>query len=173
MSEELEPRHYSDDELMLSAISVTFQRARSVQRELTGAPSWPQPESDQEAGAGDGDADIADGNGPGTEHRCQIGAGPGLNLEEVDEPDLPNPFVTDANFRHYLDQATANQGGSGLIRALKLLLRGDQALYNAAIVHALHQLDHRSRSQQRTITRLEAELASARRALAALEPLEP
>jgi type V secretory pathway adhesin AidA len=90
-----------------------------------------------------------------------------MGLDESEEPDFPNPIVTDANFRHYLDQATAHQG-PGRIK----IGSGDQAHYNAAVVHALHQLDHRTRLQQRTITRLEAELADARRALAALESNE-
>jgi hypothetical protein len=176
MSEELEPRHYTDRELTLSGISVTFHRARSVQRELTGPSTWGQPEFDSEAAPADGDADLAEanGNGNGDGHERRSGIEEALGLDDSDGPDLPNPFVTDANLRHYLDLAGAHQGAAtGLLRMVKALGRGDQARYNAAIVHALHQLDHRTRYQQKTITRLEAELASARRALAALEPFEP
>lgn len=170
-----EPRPYSDAELTLSAISVTFHRARAVQQELTGPPSWSQPEADQGEAEAYGDADLAEavaGDDPGAPPAPADGGTP-LPLdddEEADEADFPNPFVTDANFSHYLDRATAHQGrAAGLLRALRRLARGDQAHYNAAVVNALHQLDHRTRSQQRTITRLEAELARARRALAGLD----
>jgi len=169
-----EPRPYSDAELTLSAISVTFHRARAVQRELTGPPSWPRPEADQDEAEGYGDADLAEavaGDEPGGPPMpTEPGPLPIDDGEETDEADFPNPFVTDANFSHYLDQATAHQGrAAGLLRAIRRLARGDQAHYNAAVVNALHQLDHRTRSQQRTITRLEAELARARRALAGLD----
>lgn len=170
-----EPRPYSDAELTLSAISVTFHRARAVQQELTGPASWPQPEADETEVEEYGDADLAEevaGDEPGGPVAVADG-GPPLTLdddEEIDEADFPNPFVTDANFSHYLDRATAHQGrAAGLLRAVRRLARGDQAHYNAAVVNALHQLDHRTRSQQRTITRLEAELARARRALAGLD----
>ena len=174
MADGAEPRRYSDAELALSAISVTFQRARSVQRELTGAPAWPQPEPDGGQPIVYGDADLAEDDTegePGESGPVPDTAPLPLDEEaEADEADLPNPFVTDANFSHYLDQATVHQGrAAGLVRALRQLGRGDQARYNAAIVHALHQLDHRTRSQQRTITRLEAELARAHRALAGLD----
>lgn len=169
-----EPRPYSDAELTLSAISVTFHRARAVQQELSGPPAWPQPEADQPGGDGYGDADLAEevaGDEPGGPVAVD-GADP-LALDDgetMDEASFPSPFVTDANFSHYLDRATAHQGrAAGLLRALRRLARGDQAHYNAAVVNALHQLDHRTRSQQQTITRLEAELARARRALAGLD----
>lgn len=170
-----EPRPYSDAELTLSAISVTFHRARAVQQELTGPPAWPQPEANQDGPNGYGDADLTEslaGDDPGGPPAAAEGGAP-LPLDDgegADEADFPNPFVTDANFSHYLDQATAHQGrANGLLRAIRRLSRGDQARYNAAVVNALHQLDHRTRSQQRTITRLEAELARARRALAGLD----
>ncbi len=169
-----EPRPYSDAEVTLSAISVTFHRARVVQRELTGRPAWLQPEADQAEADGYGDADLAEevtGDQPGGPAAVD-GNGP-LTLEDdegIDEADFPSPFVTDANFSHYLDRAAAHQGGpAGLLRVIRRLARGDQAHYNAAVVNALHQLDHRTRSQQQTITRLEAELARARRALAGLD----
>lgn len=173
MSEELTPPPYSSRELTLRAISLTFQRARAVQRELSGSPAWmlPEPPNDPDADSSRPDADIddspprPDGNGgqPGP---------PDMSLDESEEPDLPNPLVTDSNFRHYLDQATAHQGriGGGPLGLGRMAsLASNQALFNAAIVHALHQLDHRTRLQQRTITRLEAELAAAHRALSGLE----
>lgn len=169
-----EPRPYSDAEVTLSAISVTFHRARAVQRELTGPPAWPQPEADHGDGEGYGDADLAEevsGDEPGGPAAVE-GGGP-LALDDdgtIDEASFPSPFVTDANFSHYLDRATAHQGrAAGLLRAIRRLARGDQAHYNAAVVNALHQLDHRTRSQQQTINRLEAELARAHRALAGLD----
>lgn len=200
MSEESAPRTYTDRELTLRAISLTYQRARAAQREIgpgEGRPSAGQlPRSD---GDGDGDGDHhgdgdhngdGDRNGDGDHHgdgdRNGDRDGDGsddASLDrsppEADDPgerDLPNPIVTDANLRHYLEDATAHAddlvaAGGALGRAVRHRLPGqaDQAAYNAAIVHALHQLDHRTKLQQRTIARLEAELADARRALAALE----
>jgi hypothetical protein len=238
MSEELEPRHYSDRELTLSAISLTFQRARSVQGELTGTPSWspsepvpapdpatgPAPTDDHGARSTDrsprtrgapaptersenADSDRADpdradsdrefGNGDSGNVDSDIEDGPGtapgsagddelwdrLQLYDSVEPDLPNPIVTDANLRYYLNQATAHQGRNRHLLGLGPILRRitglaqtlgrpDQVRYNTVMVQALHQLDHRTRLQQRSITRLEAELADSRRALDALESNE-
>ena len=88
---------------------------------------------------------------------------------EVAGPELPHPIRTDANLRHHLDAATANQGRSGwdnLRRAGRRFGLPDQPRYNDAIVNALHQLDHRTQLQGQRIARLEAELAEVRRALA-------
>lgn len=169
-----EPRPYSDAEVTLSAISVTFHRARAVQQELTGPPAWTPPEADPTGDDTYGDADLAEEvAGDETGGPAAADAGDPLALDEgeaIDEADFPSPFVTDANFSHYLDRATAHQGrAAGLLRAIRRLARGDQAHYNAAVVNALHQLDHRTRSQQQTITRLEAELARAHRALAGFD----
>jgi hypothetical protein len=132
-------KQYSDRELTLKAIELTSRKAAAAQRELTGAP-LDGAELEQEAG-------------------------------------LANPIVTDANLRHYLELATRYQGetevpasGERRSRLLTFLVRlRYQARYNAAIVNAIHQLDHRTQLQQRTMARLEAELADARRALAAIE----
>ncbi len=186
MSEQLAPRPYSDRELTLRAISLTFQRAKAAQLDLTGAidvhpEGWsddgdrsPDDVASDEATArldddefSDVGLDRADGDDMQT---------PG-GLNEPEEDDLPNPIVTDANFRHYLEQATINQtdadteGRRGRVETLRALAsdRATQARYNDALLNAVHQLDHRTRLQQQTITRLEAELADARRALAALE----
>lgn len=172
MSDELEPRPYSDRELTLTAISLTFQRARTVQRELAGTPTWtnpePPPEPEGATPAEISDADLDDG----PDDRPDNAGGRPLGLDTSEEPDLPNPIVTDANLRHYLEQAAQHQGLSDGRRGRLKPLGLNQTLYNAAVVHALHQLDHRTRLQQRTISRLEAELADARRALAALETNE-
>ena len=171
-----EPRPYSDAEVTLSAISVTFHRARAVQQELTGPAAWARPDDERSGADTYGDADLAEEvagdepGGPAAGHDDDVDV---LALDEsevIDEADFPSPFVTDANFSHYLDRATAHQGrASGLLRAIRRLARGDQAHYNAAVVNALHQLDHRTRSQQSTINRLEAELARAQRTLAGLD----
>ena len=186
MSEQLAPRPYSDRELTLRAISLTFQRAKAAQLDLTGAidvlpETGPDggdrppndPGSDEATARLDADEfsdvglDRPDGDGDQS---------PG-GLDEPEEGDLPNPIVTDANLRHYLEQATTNQTdadtevGRGRVETLRALAsdRATQARYNDALLNAVHQLDHRTRLQQRTITKLEAELADARRALAALE----
>lgn len=174
MSEESAPRTYTDRELTLRAISLTFQRARAAQREIgpgEGRPSAGRlPRSD---GDGDGD-DVSDSDSDGSDDASLDRSPP--EADDPEERDLPNPIVTDANLRHYLEDATAHAdelvaAGGALGRAVRHRLPGqaDQAAYNAAIVHALHQLDHRTKLQQRTIARLEAELADARRALAALQ----
>jgi uncharacterized protein YjbI with pentapeptide repeats len=255
----LEPRPYSDRELTLAAITLTFQRARAAQRELTGPPTplpggddpWPsgatqldtaelhRPDllgsaaDDAEVDGAErhrarlddaeledaelDDAELDDAEVDGAErHRARLndaelddaelddaevdGAGghrarlddaelddAELDDAELDggalagdagaEAELPNPIVTDANLRHYLDQATRFQGDASPPtaggRRARLIAVGprrlDQTRYNTAMVHAIHQLDHRTRLQQRTIARLEAELADTRRALAALE----
>ncbi len=177
MNEELQPRPPSDRDLTLTAISLTFQRARAVQRKLSGPPAWGDHGGDG-SGAGDGgraateaDADIDDSPSPGGRSAEPIDLrAMELDDDGADDPELPNPLVTDANLRHFMDTATANQGpmeAQGLRRFKPR--RNQQARYNAAIVHALHQLDHRTRLQQRTITRLEAELADARRILAGID----
>ena len=161
----LSPRHLSDRELTLRAIRLTFQRAATAQRELTGAPAAgiERPGS-VEVGLAEldrADLDLAD-----------------LDLAKLgEEARLPNPMVTDTNLDHYLQQATLHQGvpggasGGGRWSRLLSSLAGfrHQTRYNAAILHAMHQLDHRTQCQQRTIARLEAELADTRRALAAIE----
>jgi uncharacterized protein YjbI with pentapeptide repeats len=232
----LEPRPYSDRELTLAAITLTFQRARAAQRELTGPPTplpggddpWPSGATQldtaelhrpdllgsaaddaevdgaerhrarlddaelEDAELDDAELDDAEVDGADAErHRARLDAAE-LDDAELDdaeldggalagdagaEAELPNPIVTDANLRHYLDQATRFQGDASPPtaggRRARLIAVGprrlDQTRYNTAMVHAIHQLDHRTRLQQRTIARLEAELADTRRALAALE----
>ena len=179
MSEQLAPKPYSERELTLRAISLTFQRAQAAQLDLTDAADV-RPE----VGDGDGDAASADASPDGGLDRLDQfdgddgdgGETPG-GLDEAEEASLPNPIVTDANLRHYLEQATANQTdadtevGRGRVETLRALAvdRATQARFNDAVLNAIHQLDHRTRLQQQTITSLEAELADARRALAALE----
>ncbi|MCP3991124.1 MAG: hypothetical protein GY724_18770 [Actinomycetia bacterium] len=92
-----------------------------------------------------------------------------------EEVALPNPMITDNLLRHHLEQATIHQGQDqsgwrGLIdRALAPTRLHHQAHFNTTIVHALHQLDHRSQLQGRTLAELEAETAALRRALSDLE----
>ncbi len=96
------------------------------------------------------------------------------SLRPLDHPDpLPHPLTTDTNFGHYLDQATGAQAG------LKAKASGPQAVLSPsaalqanlgeALIHCLHQLDHRTKAQDRRIRELEAELAEANRRFATLE----
>ncbi len=148
MSTQPDPSSYSERELTLKAISITSQRAQTVQRRLTA----------MRGAARDHDLDDLQ--------------------EDLDEDAaLPNPMTTDALLHHYLEQATLHQGQGqgqggwrGLIdRALAPTRLHRQAEFNMTIVHALHQLDHRSRLQRRTLAELETETAALRRALSDLE----
>lgn len=225
MSEPLEPRPYSERELTLKAISVTFLRANDAQQRLTARPTLDaDPDTDADRDTTVDPSAYPDENDPepidpvATESVArpdpEAGSAPDLDPQPEPEPDsdlhadpspesvpidpleaedpgaielaarqgeeqehqaLPNPIVTDANLRHYMDLAGGNQGNPDRVATSRLWRRvfGDrhpaQLSYNGAILHALHQLDHRTRLQQRTITRLEAELAETRRALAALQ----
>lgn len=89
----------------------------------------------------------------------------------VADPELPSPARTNTNLRHYLAAAMETQPGFGAPPAggprwrsrLRRLAGGPprQADYNAAVLHVLHQLDHRSRVQEERIITLEARLAAA------------
>ncbi len=89
----------------------------------------------------------------------------------VADPDLPSPARTNTNLRHYLAEAMETQPGFGAPAAveprwrsrLRRLVGGPprQSDYNAAVLHVLHQLDHRSQVQERRIMTLEARLAAA------------
>jgi hypothetical protein len=166
-----QPKPFSDRELTLKAITLSFQRARAAQRQLTG----PQ--------AGSQEATVAVADWPagapgviGIEDDVIDTAGSAD--DEQGEAALPNPIVTDAYLRHYLEQATLYQGSlaepTDAERRSRLFAGprrsgSDQVRYNIAVVHAIHQLDHRTRLQQQTISELEAELADTRRALVAVE----
>lgn len=86
---------------------------------------------------------------------------------------LPHPLTTDTNFGHYLDQATGSHAG------LRAKASGPQAVLSPsaalqanlgeALIHCLHQLDHRTKTQDRRIRELEAELAEANRRVATIE----
>jgi hypothetical protein len=171
MNAQREPRSYSERELTLQAISITSKRARAVQRRLTSLRS---PTDD----TGPPGPTDDDGDPPAP-------ADYDLQLDEQadDEPDeelddeeaLPNPMITDGLLRHYLEQAAIHQGDGN--RGWRgLVMRGlsprgwrHQAAFNSMIVHALHQLDHRSQLQQETLAELEGETAAIRRALNDLE----
>lgn len=89
----------------------------------------------------------------------------------VTDPDLPSPARTNTNLRHYLAAAMDTQPGFGAPPSggprwrsrLRRLAGGPprQDDYNAAVLHVLHQLDHRTRMQEQRITALEARLAVA------------
>ena len=160
---------YSERELTLKAISLTFQRARAAQNELG------------DRGNGDEADDGDDSDGQAGEPRARNPDSEELDATYVEDGDapieLPNPIVTDTNLRHYLEAATVTKGDAeteaarsrvGTLRS-SATARAEQARFNDALLNAIHQLDHRTRLQQETIARLEAELADARRALAALE----
>ena len=159
MTDEPQPPTFSDRELTLRTMSLSYQRARVVQRALTGSdPGDGVASSDTAASSGD-ELDLPP------------------PVDESEQAELPNPIVTDANFHHHLARATQFQGDAGLgtdrgrLHRLRFAVARhlDQLRFNAAIVDALHQLDHRTRAQDRTIYRLEAELAEAHRALVVLE----
>ncbi|MEL7155726.1 MAG: hypothetical protein AAFN30_03905 [Actinomycetota bacterium] len=91
----------------------------------------------------------------------------------IDDPELPPPTLTNTNLRHYLAAAMETQPGFGAAdqpttggvrsRLRRMIGAPRQAEFNAAVLHVLHQLDHRGRQQERRIVTLEARLAAARR----------
>lgn len=87
---------------------------------------------------------------------------------------LPHPLVTEHTLGHYLQQATATNATLasavpvGARPALFPLVAGQTAL-GQALIHCLHQLDHRIQQQDLRITELEAGLAEANRRLGQLE----
>ncbi len=152
----------TDRALTMAAIRAAVQRAADTQRAIVArAAAGPSGERD-ELEVPTISADPLDAD---------------LDLDLDLDGELPNPLITDANLHHHLQRATAHEdptarrpGIRGLIGwARDRLAARRQGAYNRAMVHALHQLDHRTRHQQRTIARLEAELAEARRALAVLD----
>jgi hypothetical protein len=102
------------------------------------------------------------------------GIDPAIDLA-TPEAELPNPLVTDGLLRHFMEQATLYQGGgrAGLRGLPERLISSPRwrrlSRFNSAIVHALHQLDHRTRLHERSLAELEAETAAIRRALTTLE----
>lgn len=95
-------------------------------------------------------------------------------LRPVDHPDpLPHPLVTDANFAHYLAQAATSHTGlqarATSPQAALSPTTAHQANLGDALIHCLHQLDHRTKRQDRRIRELEAELAETNRRMALLE----
>lgn len=161
MTPRIEPRPCSERELTLRAIAATFHRARAAQRELL---------------ARTGGGQSTDNPVPGPEGDGSSNEQPDRLIDLSNEAaQLPHPLRTDGHLHHYLEQATvlADPHGPGLKgrlwRALSPSPWRRQAGFNAALVHALHQLDHRGRHQQNAIARLEAETAALRRALARAE----
>jgi hypothetical protein len=95
-------------------------------------------------------------------------------LRTSGQPDpLPHPLVTDTNFSHYLDQATNSQASlqatASAPHAVLSPTAARQANLGEALIHCLHQLDHRTKAHDRRVRELEAELAEANRRLALLE----
>lgn len=95
-------------------------------------------------------------------------------LRPSDVPDpLPHPLVTDTNFSHYLDQATNSQAGLQATASSPQAVLSPtvvrQANLGEALIHCLHQLDHRTKAQERRVRELEAELAEANRKMTLLE----
>lgn len=169
MEDDASPEHYSNTELTLKAISLTFQRARVAQRELTCQDTVERSDDRPTVTP----ADPADELDAALD--TEAGDGPAAPDPDDTSP-LPNPIVTDANLRHYLHQAGGHRGSTGvggLLGTARTVARrtryNHQPRYNEAILNALHQLDHRTRLQSRTIATIEAELAEVRRTLAALE----
>lgn len=84
---------------------------------------------------------------------------------------LPHPVNTTNNLGLHLDRATAAEQaiGNRAAQVASLPAVGPltaQAGFNQALVHTIHQLDHRSRWQERRIVELEAQLAELARAVA-------
>lgn len=93
-----------------------------------------------------------------------------------DRPDsgLPHPLTTDRNIGIHLDRATeaqqllADNGRDGGITTIGVARRL-QAKLNEAVIHCIHQLDHRDRQQRARIDELEAALAETVRRTQVLE----
>ncbi|MEM8925751.1 MAG: hypothetical protein AAGD35_19790 [Actinomycetota bacterium] len=165
----------SDDEaLAVEAIRMAGQRARIAQR-VAGATAA-APEAPPAPEPADGGVDRIGPLGVDT-----------VTVDHVDSvyagdvgPELPPATVTNRNLRHYLATAMETQPGfanhqarQGVRTRLRRLLGpAGQGDYNAAVLHVLHQLDHRTRSQEHRIAVLEARLAEANRMLRRAEGVE-
>ena len=160
MSTQLDPSPYSERELSLTAISLTFRRARAAQHELS---------LDPVSEAGRMAKPLISRNRWVDDDLSKP------NLEDGDEAQLPHPLATDGFLRHCLEQAAVHQGGTdaglrGLLWRITTRRRARrQAYFNSVVVNALHQFDHRTCLQQQAIGRLEAETAAIRRAVNTLE----
>lgn len=89
--------------------------------------------------------------------------------------ELPNPLISAEKFGHHLRVATSTQaeirsvvGASSRVMALHPMA-DRQASLDEALIHCLHQLDHRSQAQDQRIIELESLLADASRRIVALE----
>ncbi|MEM7323128.1 MAG: hypothetical protein AAF531_08580 [Actinomycetota bacterium] len=87
---------------------------------------------------------------------------------------LPHPLVTDRNLGHYLDHASHSHtrlraATSGPARTVLQPAAVHQANLAEAMIHCLHQLDHRTQQQDQRIRELEADLAEAHRRIGSLE----
>lgn len=90
-----------------------------------------------------------------------------------EDPELPPSTLTNTNLHHYLAMAMETQPGFGggeaterpplRSRLRRMIGAPRQAEFNAAVLHVLHQFDHRSRMQEHRIVTLEARLAAAER----------
>ena len=162
MTEQGESNPYSDRELMLQAISMTFERASAAQAKLVGTPTSANVDPDIEQIHLDDTVEV-------DSEALRLGTQPG-DTPDLDAVPLPNQITTDKNFAFFLDQATAFQGDASPDRGARSRVRSlPQLKFNAAVVQALHQLDHRTRLQEETIAGLEAELGETRRALAEIK----
>ncbi|MFV0526366.1 MAG: hypothetical protein ACK5RL_17925 [Acidimicrobiales bacterium] len=111
---------------------------------------------------------------------------PGVTVDPP-MPELNHPVVIADELGRHLTEATATRSGgseppgrwSRFGRAWRLasLLAGHdrsvQSRYNTAVVHALHQLDHRTQLQDRVIAELEAQLAELRQQVTELRADRP
>lgn len=140
--------------VLLETIKLTAQRAQAAQRAIRNrSPRQPRPVM---TGSGDEEQDRIR-----LEHLDSIYVG-------AEELGLPSPSVTNTNLHHYLltasatqprFSATASRGWRSRLR--RLLASAQQEEFNTAVLHALHQLDHRTKVQEHVIVQLEARLADA------------
>lgn len=140
--------------MLLETIKLTAQRAQAAQRAIC-KRSAAQP-SPAAIGSGDEEQDRIR-----LDHLDSIYVG-------AEELGLPSPSVTNTNLHHYLLTASATQPQFAAAtprgwrsRLRRLLAPAQQEEFNAAVLHALHQLDHRTRVQEHVIVQLEARLADA------------
>ena len=92
--------------------------------------------------------------------------------------ELPHPMATDAELEKHLDavgQDLIIEDAQVRVRTTKETLADRasgrdpaQKLHNSHVVHALHQLDHRTRYQHEELQELRDELADAREQIAQL-----
>lgn len=164
-----------DDELvLLETIRLTAQRARAAQRVIrqSGGRLAARLDLELESSRISSDGGSPDGDDVDLdEHdidriRCEPMDSIYVGAEELD---LPAPSVTNTNLHHYLTAAGKVQPGFyGGPRRLRSRLRAmfrrrRQDDFNTAVLHALHQLDHRTRVQSHVIVQLEAKLAEVLR----------